>query len=60
MAKTHREMLRELLQSGELNQKELAERIGVSPAQITRWLKNSEPKLAHFRKIEELYNKIAV
>ena len=57
---TPKEMLIEILNQGEINQKELARKIGVSPAQITRWLGSAEPRLTHFRKIEEIYRKVIV
>lgn len=59
MAKTHKEMLRALLMQDNVDRKTLAKKIGVSPAQITRWLDSAEPRLVHFRKIEELYKQIA-
>lgn len=60
MQKSPKEMLETILKNGNKSQKELAKEIGVSPAQITRWLGSAEPKLTHFRKIEEIYKKIAV
>lgn len=58
MAKTPKEMIKELLEKGELTMQELAKKLGVAPSQITRWLGSAEPRLSHFRKIEELYNEI--
>ena len=58
--KTPKEMVIEILNKGQLSQQELAERIGVSPAQITRWLASAQPKLKHFQKLEEIYKEIAV
>ena len=60
MEKSPKEMLVEILSNGKFNQQELAKKIGVSPAQITRWLGSVEPRLIHFRKIEKIYNEIAV
>lgn len=60
MSKTPKEMVVEILNKGQLSQQELAERIGVSPAQITRWLASAQPKLKHFQKLEEIYKEIAV
>ena len=60
MNKTPKEMVIEILNKGQLSQQELAERIGVSPAQITRWLASAQPKLKHFQKLEEIYKEIAV
>lgn len=60
MKKTPKEMVVEILNKGQLSQQELAERIGVSPAQITRWLASAQPKLKHFQKLEEIYKEIAV
>ena len=60
MTKTPKEMVVEILNKGQLSQQELAERIGVSPAQITRWLASAQPKLKHFQKLEEIYKEIAV
>lgn len=53
--KTPKEMIKELLEKGELTMQELAKEIGVAPSQITRWLGSAEPKWTHFRKIEEIY-----
>lgn len=55
---THKEMLKALLQQDNVDQKTLAKKIGVSPSQITRWLAFAEPRLVHFRKIEELYKQM--
>lgn len=57
MTKTPKEMISELLKKGVLNAQELAKEIGVAPSQITRWLGSAEPRLSHFRKIEEIYTK---
>ena len=60
MNKTPKEMVIEILNKGQLSQQELAERIGVSPAQITRWLASAQPKLKHFQKLEQIYQELAV
>lgn len=60
MNKTPKEMVIEILNKGQLSQQELAEKIGVSPAQITRWLASAQPKLKHFQKLEEIYKEVAV
>lgn len=60
MEKSPKEMLVEILNYGKFNQQELAKKIGVSPAQITRWLGSAEPRLVHFRKIEQIYNEMVV
>ena len=50
-------MIKAILNQG-YNQKELANRLKVSPAQITRWLGSAEPRLIHFQKIQEEYKKL--
>lgn len=58
MAKT-KEMIRAILDAGVLDQQRLAEKLEVSPAQITRWLNTgAQPRLNHYEKLEELYEKI--
>ena len=54
---THKEMIKAILNQG-YNQKELANILKVSPAQITRWLGSAEPRLVHFLKIQEEYKKL--
>lgn len=51
-----KEMLKTILEQGNLNQFELAQRLNVSPAQITRWLGGADPKLSNYLKIREIYN----
>lgn len=53
-------MLKDIMDKSKINQKELAKRIGVNPAQVSRWLISAEPKLIHYKKIKELYDKTAV
>ena len=55
---TIKQMLNSILTRGNLNQKELAIKLKVSPAQITRWLDNAEPRLKNFQKIQEIYNEL--
>ena len=59
MSKTPKEMVEKILKKG-VSQQELAEKIGVSPAQITRWLASAQPKLNHFQKLEQIYQEITV
>lgn len=58
MVKTPKEMIKELLEKGELTMQKLAKKLGVAPSQITRWLGSAEPRLIHFQKIQEEYKKL--
>ncbi len=55
-----RKMILNILDKEQITKKKLAERLGVSPAQITRWMNNAEPKLSNLQKLKAIYNKIAV
>lgn len=54
----YKEMLSYILNNSKLNQKELATKLNVSPAQITRWLGDAEPRLKNYQKIQEFYKKL--
>jgi Trp operon repressor len=54
-----KKMITYILSTGELNQKELASKLDVSPAQVTRWLDDSEPRLNNYQKIEKIYKELA-
>lgn len=55
-----KEKIETILEKGNLSQKELAEKLKVSPAQICRWRDKAEPKLCNCQKIDELYNELCV
>ena len=53
-------MLQEILDNKVIDQKRLADKLNVSPAQITRWLNAvAQPRLENYEKLEELYKKLA-
>ena len=51
-------MINEILAKSNLTQKELAAKLKVSPAQITRWLDNAEPRLKNYQELEKIYNNL--
>ncbi len=53
-----KEMINYILNNSDINQKQLADKIKVSPAQITRWRDDAEPKRENFRKLEEIYKSL--
>ena len=53
-------MIRAILDKGNIDQKTLANKLRVAPAQITRWLtSDAQPRLENYQKIEEIYEKLA-
>lgn len=53
-----KKMLETILSKGKLNQQELADKLQVSPAQITRWLGGAEPRLSNYEKIRQFYDEL--
>lgn len=53
-----KKMVNEILTKGNLNKKELAEKLEVSPSQITRWGDNAEPRYKNIEKLEEIYKNL--
>ncbi len=51
-----KEMINKILAKSNLNQKELANRLKVSPAQISRWRDSAEPRLKNYQELEKIYN----
>ena len=56
-SETFSKNLAELLKNNNINQKELAKKIGVSPSTVSMWVTgNSSPRMDLLEKIAELYN----
>ena len=51
-----KKMINAILTKGNMNQKELAAKLKVSPAQITRWRDDAEPRLKNYQELEKIYN----
>ncbi len=54
-----KKMINDILSKSNLNQKELAEKLKVSPAQITRWRDDAEPRLKNYQELEKIYQDLS-
>lgn len=50
-----KKMIEEILSRDGINQKELAKKLKVAPAQISKWKDNAVPKLENYQKLEAIY-----
>lgn len=53
-------MILNILKKHNIKKQKLANKIGVSPSQITRWMKGAEPKITNLKKLQEIYDKFSI